>query len=264
MGRIEERFRKLRGEGRGALIPYIMAGYPTLESSRRIIEALAKWGDIIEIGIPYSDPLADGATIQKASVVALSHGIKTPQVLEMIAHLRGVTNTPFVIMTYYNAIYKYGLGAFAKAIAGVGVDGVIIPDLPPEEAHLWRSAAEANSIDTIFLLAPTSTEDRIRRVASACRGFIYCVSLTGVTGAREALSITLPQFISRVRVLTDKPLAVGFGISSPEHVREVAKIADGVIIGSALIDLIDKAKDEREQIAKVTGFVRDILAALGR
>ncbi|MEW6188621.1 MAG: tryptophan synthase subunit alpha, partial [Actinomycetota bacterium] len=224
----------------------------------------AEWGDIIEIGIPYSDPLADGTTIQKASVVALSQGIKTPQVLELISDLRRVTDTPFVIMTYYNVIYKYGLDVFAKAVAGVGVDGVIIPDLPPEEAHPWCSVAEANSIDTIFLLAPTSTEDRIRKVASACRGFIYCVSLTGVTGVREALSITLPHFISRVRVLTDKPLAVGFGISSPEHAREVAKIADGVIIGSALIDLIDKAKDERGQVASVMRFVKEIREALAR
>jgi len=263
MSKITAKFEQLKKEGRSALIPYITAGFPSLPTSQRLIRLLAEEGaDIIEIGIPYSDPLADGLTIQRASMAALSQGVNTRQIIEMVRELRKEIETPLVLMTYYNTIYRYGQAEFARDAASAGVDGVIAPDLPPEEAESWQKIAQENSLDPIFLLAPTSSEERIEKVALSSRGFIYCVSLTGVTGARETLPSHLSDFVSRVRAKTEKPLAVGFGVSRPEQAREVARIADGVIIGSAIIDLIEKGKTEEEQIANVREFIREILKAI--
>lgn len=262
LSRIEERFRELRNEKRAAVIPYLTAGFPSLETSERIFRALAEAGsDIIEVGIPFSDPLADGPTIQRSSQIALSQGVTTRDVLDMIGRLRETLDTPLVVMTYYNLFYRYGLEKFAADAERAGVDGVIIPDLPPEEAGDWLKTA-SGKLDTIFLLAPTSTDDRIEKVALATRGFIYCVSLTGITGARDELSLVLPDFIWRVRSKTDKPLAVGFGISTPEQAKEVAEVADGVIIGSALINVINRGKTQKEQVDKAKGFVEEIRRAL--
>lgn len=239
---IDALFEKLRAEKRAALMPYLMAGYPDVETSLKVLVAAGQAGaDLIEFGIPYSDPLADGPTIQAAAETALKGKIDTDVVFELVKRARDEIQTPIVIMTYYNTVYRYGLERFAKNAAEAGVNGAITPDLPPEEAGPWKEAAARHGLATVMLAAPTSTDERLKRVAGASEGFVYCVSLTGVTGARANLSANLADFIRRIRDVTDKPLAVGFGISRPEQAKEVASIADGVIIGSALVSLIGKS-----------------------
>lgn len=252
MNRIDRKFRELKREGRTALIAYVMGGYPTLKISERIVGVLAEAGaDLIEIGIPYSDPLSDGVTIQKASEVALSHGVTTEDVFELVKRIRQYSDVPLILMTYYNTIFRFGLESFARKAAASGADGVISPDLPLEEGVAWQKIGQKYGLNTIFLLAPTSTEERIDKVASQSQGFIYCVSLTGVTGARRKLPTNLSQFLAKVRSRTDKPLAVGFGISTAQQAREVAKSSDGVIIGSALLN--------RQRVA---AFIKEIRKAL--
>lgn len=262
MDSIAKAFEQAKKEKRAALIPYLTAGFPSLSVSKRLLKALGKAGaDIIEIGIPFSDPLADGPTIQRASSVALSQKVSTRDVFDLVKDIRNTIDTPLVIMTYYNLFYKYGLMRFADDACKAGVDGVIIPDLPLEEAGKWLKAAKGK-LATIFLLAPTSTDDRIKKVASRAQGFIYCVSLTGVTGERQTLPKTLYSFIKRVRHETSLPLAVGFGISNPKQARQVAKVAEGVIIGSAFINLVQKAETNQEAVNKVVGFTKALCRAL--
>lgn len=240
MSRITTVFRQLRAQGRKALIPYITLGFPERESALELVPALVEAGaDLVELGVPFSDPLADGATIQAASQRALANGMTPTLALEQIARLRaqGLT-VPFIWMGYYNPILQMGLATFAQRAAQAGLDGVIVPDLPPEEADALQQALQAHDLDLIFLLAPTSDERRIREVARRSTGFIYLVSVTGVTGAREHLPPDLPDLVRRVRRHTDLPLAVGFGISRPEHAAAVGRLADGVIVGSALLRAI--------------------------
>ncbi|HDP70310.1 MAG TPA: tryptophan synthase subunit alpha [Actinobacteria bacterium] len=261
MSRIEHKFKELKARDKKALIPYITGGYPTLDACEKLIELFAANGaDIVEIGIPYSDPLADGPTIQRASEAVLSSGVDVEDIFKMVANLRKKTDIPLVFMTYYNVIYCYGEKKFAEKAISIGIDGVIVPDLPPEEAASWCKVATVNSLDTIFLVAPTSDDERIEKIVSASSGFIYCVSLTGVTGARDNLPMELSSFMRRVRSQTDKPLAVGFGISSTEVAKKVSKLADGIIIGSALIDLIEDSGIEYDKIGK---FIRDIKKTIG-
>ena len=224
-----------------ALIAYITVGYPDVETTQRAAVTLANSGcDIIELGIPFSDPLADGTTIQKASYQALQQGI-TPQVcLEVAKQLHQKIAIPLVFMTYYNPVFNFGLEAFCQSCAEAGISGLIIPDLPPEEGEELEAITKKHNLDLIYLLAPTSTEERIALVAARSRGFIYLVSLAGVTGARQALSPELESFVKRVRQKAKKPLCVGFGISNPQQAGRVAKIADGVIVGSRLIQLIEE------------------------
>jgi tryptophan synthase alpha chain len=237
LNRIDVTFAKLKKEGRAALITYVMAGYPRGFDPAVNIAAIAGAGaDIIEVGIPFSDPLADGATIQKASEVALAGGMTTDMALGAVAKARRTTQVPIVVMTYYNIILHYGLERFASAASEAGVDGAIIPDLPPEEAGDWRKAATRHGLNTIFLVAPTSSEERVRRVVQASTGFVYCVSLTGVTGGRAELAPGLPAFIESVKEAADKPVAVGFGVSTADQAGKLSRLADGVIVGSALID----------------------------
>ena len=262
MSKIAQVFKNAKSENRAVLIPYITAGFPNLKASQKIIEAVAQSGaGILEIGLPFSDPLADGPTIQKSSQVALEVGTDTKIVFELIKKLRKKTDIPIVIMTYYNLFYKYGLKRFASDAKKAGVDGVIIPDLPVEEAKPWLEASKGK-LDTIFLVAPTSSDARIRAAAKFSTGFIYCVSLTGTTGARTSLPKELPQFVARVRKVTNKPIAVGFGVSDKSQAAEVAKIADGVIIGSAFINQIDKANQTRVQVDNVVKFADRINKAL--
>jgi len=223
-----------------ALIAYLTVGYPSLEATYEAAFTLANNGcDIIELGIPFSDPLADGATIQKASYQALKQGI-TPQVcLDAAQKLRQKIATPLVFMSYYNPILSFGLEAFCQASLKAGIDGLIIPDLPPEEGTELEASTKKHKLDLIYLLAPSSTEARISKIAEKSRGFIYLVSLTGVTGARQTLPPELENFVRRVRQKAQQPLCVGFGVSNPEQARRIAKIADGVIVGSRLIQLID-------------------------
>ncbi len=245
MSGISSAFERARADDRAALIPYLMAGYPDATSAPEIALALERGGaDLLEIGMPFSDPLADGPTIQRAGIASLANGTTVTSCIETAAQIRQRSAIPLVLMGYFNPIQRYGSERFFTDAASAGVEGLIVPDLPPEEAGEVRSIAQQHGVDLIFLLAPTSTEERIRRAAAAASGFVYCVSLTGVTGARASVAEGLEAFLGRVRRHTPLPLAVGFGISRPEHVRQVAQVADGVVVASALIDLIDNSAPE--------------------
>lgn len=261
MSRIAETFSALRADGRAALMPYICAGHPTLETTEALLPALeASGANLIELGIPYSDPLADGPTVQLAGQIALQNGTTIAKVHAMMKRVReqGLT-IPVVYMVYYNCVYRHGEVRFLDEAAAAGVDGIIVPDLPLEEAaDLHRLAAE-RGIDLIYLLAPTSTPERIAAVGEKARGFIYCVSLTGVTGARQSLSNAIGPMVSRIRTVTDVPLAVGFGVSTPEHAATVGTLADGVIVGSALVDRVGNADDA---IAAASEYMRSLRTAM--
>ncbi len=244
MSKITRIFKELKKSGGKAFIPYIMAGDPSLEDTKRFISELQEAGaDMIELGVPFTDPLADGPTIQRAHERALAQGVTLRKVLSFVEKVRQDTEIPIIIMTYYNPVFKYGIEAFIKEAVRVGVDGVIIPDLIPDEAGDFISIARIHGLDTIFLLAPTSTDDRIRKVIKASTGFIYYVSITGITGAKLLIDETMKETIRRIRTFTNKPVAVGFGVSNPEEARVVAEIADGVIVGSAIVKLTSEGKD---------------------
>ena len=237
MGRISAAFARAEREGRAAFVPYMTAGFPDERAFVKNALELLEVADLLEVGLPYSDPLGDGPTIQKASERVLSQGMTTRKTFDLIRELRTETDKPIVLMTYYNPIYCYESGeeGFLGDLKKSGADGVILPDLPPDEAETLIPAARGVDLDTVFLVAPTSTEQRLRLVTRACRGFVYAVSVTGVTGAREAVSDELPDFLARVGAVTDLPVAVGFGVSSGDTAREVAALADGVVVGSALV-----------------------------
>jgi len=242
-----------------ALIPYITVGYPSVETSLKVVPLLASSGcDIIELGIPFSDPLADGATIQQASYEALTQGV-TPWVCFEVAHkLRQQVEVPLVFMTYYNPVLKFGLEQFCSKCAEVGRGGLFIPELPPEEGQELEPSTRSHGLDLIYLLSPTSTEERIQLVASKASGFIYLVSVTGVTGARNELPRELESFVTRVRKRTEKPLCVGFGVSTPEQARRIAEVADGVIVGSRILQLI-KENNSLKSLRLFIKGLRDVL-----
>lgn len=243
-----------------ALIPYVTVGYPSIEATLEIVPLLAKSGcDIMELGIPFSDPLADGATIQQASYQALRRGVTPKLCLEVAQVLRQRVEIPLVFMTYYNPVLKFGLEEFCCRCAQVGVDGLIIPDLPPEEGEELEQSSKRHELDIIYLLTPTSTQERIDIVASRSSGFVYLVSLTGVTGTRDRLPDGLESFVNRVRERTQKPLCVGFGVSTPEQVRRIAKVADGVIIGSRIIQLME----QDTTFSSLKAFTSSLREALG-
>jgi tryptophan synthase alpha chain len=245
--------------GHKALLAYITAGYPDINKTPEIAQLLAENGsDIIELGIPFSDPLADGATIQKASYHALQSGT-TPEVcLEIAAEIRRKIKTPLVFMTYYNPVLNYGPETFCRSCGKAGINGLIVPDLPPEEGAELEAITRRHDLDLIYMLAPTSTEERIEEVGKRSRGFIYLVSLTGVTGAREELPPELESFVKRVRQKARQPLCVGFGISSAAQAKRVAAIADGVIVGSRLIQLIE----EDATLGSLRAFVSSLRRSL--
>ena len=242
MNRIDSLFKP---RSRKALIAYLTVGYPSVEATLEIAPALVANGcDMIELGIPFSDPLADGATIQRASHRALQNGVTPQRCLEVAAKLRKLVDIPLVFMGYYNPILHYGLDEFCAAASQAGVDGLIVPDLPPEEGAGLEKVTTEHNIDLIYLLAPTTTDrKRLRLVADRSRGFIYVVSLKGVTGARASLPADLEGFIASIRGVTTKPLCVGFGISTPQQARRVASLADGVIIGSRILEIVEKSDD---------------------
>jgi tryptophan synthase alpha chain len=254
-GRIAATFARLATENEAALIPYLTVGYPSLDATRRLLRVISEQGaDLIELGVPFSDPLADGATIQRASHVALEKGVSLADCLAAAADFRGHDRSangsphrdvPLVFMSYYNPIHKYGTDRFALDCAACGVDGLIIPDLPPEEAADLKAACERSGVELVFLIAPSSTDERIERVVEMAGGFVYCVSLTGVTGARTLLDENAGTLVTRVRRYTSLPLVVGFGISTPEQVAGVARFADGVVVGSALINLVERLPEDR-------------------
>jgi tryptophan synthase alpha chain len=255
MSGISRCFEELAQQGRRALILYLTVGFPQRDSTTQLVPAMVEAGaDMIELGVPFSDPLADGATVQRATQIALANGVNVGYCLRTVRDLRvsGV-GVPLLLMGHYNPLLQYGLERFCADAAGAGVDGLIIPDLPPEEATDLYTACQAHGLDLIFLLAPTSTDERIDHAAKLATGFIYCVALTGTTGARAELPDALPQFIGRVRSTTEMPLAVGFGISEPSHARQVAVVADGIIVGSALVDIVEQVAEHG--VDRMRGFV---------
>jgi tryptophan synthase alpha chain len=259
MSRIEKIFHRLKKDNQKALIPFITAGDPNLDTTKKLVMEMEKAGaDIIELGVPFSDPIADGPTIQRASYRALKGGVSLRKILGLVKSLRRETAVPLVLMTYYNPVFKYGLSGFIRDAVEAGVDGIIVPDLPPEEGRDIIEEAQKIGLDAIFLIAPTSTRERIKMISALSRGFIYYVSLTGVTGARESLPVEIEESIKRMRKITDKPIAVGFGISSAEQAKRIASFADGVIIGSAIVGLIERNIGKPDIVKIVSDFVREI------
>ncbi len=260
---ITETFSALRNSGRCALMPYFTLGYPEPEASLAVIEAIARSGaDLIELGVPFSDPLADGPTIQYSTQVALEQGVSVPRCLEMVRQIRarGVRQ-PLLLMGYINPLLAYGVERYAADACGAGADGLIIPDLPMEEARAVEAACRANGLALVYLVSPASPAERIAALAERTSGFLYLVSLTGVTGERAALAAGLADFVARVRQVAHVPLAVGFGISTAEQAQAVAKLADGVIMGSALVSAAGKAENPVKGAGE---FVRGIREALDR
>ncbi|RIK36314.1 MAG: tryptophan synthase subunit alpha [Chloroflexi bacterium] len=255
--RLTRTFEQLRAQRRAALLPFVTAGWPELADTERLVPALIEGGgDIIEIGVPFSDPIADGLTIQRTNQRALENGVTPRMALEMVARMRanGVV-APILFMGYYNPVFQYGLDAYAAKCAEVGVDGLIIPDLPPEESDALLEACVSHGIHLIYLLAPTSTPERVQAVIERANGFIYLVAVTGVTGARGELAEGLADYVARVRRHTSIPLAIGFGISTREHVARVEKLVDGVIVASALLNHLEHVKPD-DLPAEAKGFVQ--------
>ena len=257
--RLEATFTRLRARGERALVAYLMAGDPSLAETRRlVVEAERRGADVIELGVPFSDPLADGPVIQRAGTRALAAGTSLARVLEMVSTLRAQVHVPLVVMTYYNPVLAFGLKSFARTAADAGADGVIVPDLPWEECEPLRAETEPAGLDMIQFVAPTSTPTRVKTIARLSRGFIYLVSLTGVTGARRELPKDVDAQIRTLRLVTTKPVCVGFGVSTPEQVAAVGQIADGVAVGSAIVRTIE----EHTGTAALVDRVGDFIAAL--
>ena len=253
-------FARAQNENRAAFLPYFPIGYPSYDDSLATIKALADAGvDGFEIGIPFSDPIADGPTIQAATQTALENGTTVRLCLEAVRDLReqGVQQ-PMLMMGYANPLVAYGTDAFVRDARAAGADGLIVPDLPPEEAAMFADSCRREGLALVFMLAPTSNDERIQLASAAATGFIYVVSLTGITGARRELPAYLTDFITRLRASTDKPLVLGFGISTPEHAREVSSLTDGFIVGSALVRAgAESVESARELAASMVAAIRE-------
>jgi tryptophan synthase alpha chain len=244
MTRIGSRFDALRRDGKKAFVGFVTAGDPSLEQTVDVALALEAGGcDILELGVPFSDPLADGPVIQRASERALRRGTTLARVLETVRAIRRQSQLPLVLFSYLNPLLRYGLPRLTAEARDSGVDGVLVTDLPPEEADEWLEGARGVELDTVFLAAPTSPDERLARVAAASRGFVYAVSRTGVTGEREAISGDARPLLERLRGRTQEPVALGFGISTPEQVEAAAQVADGVVVGSALVRFLEERPD---------------------
>ncbi len=241
MGRIGDRFARRKAEGRTAFVPFLTAGDPSIDRTVEAAMALEEAGaDVFELGVPFSDPLADGPVIQRSSERALARGVTLGDVLDVVRRIRERSELPLLLFSYFNPLLQRGLGRLAREAAEAGVDGVLVTDLPPEEAGEWIQAARGADLDTVFLASPTSPAERLRRVAEASRGFVYAISRTGVTGERHSLSTEAAPLVERLHGLTDVPVALGFGLSTPEHVAEAGKVADGVVVGSALVRFLEE------------------------
>lgn len=255
---MENNITRVFKKNRPILIPYITCGDPSLEKTERIILSLASIGcDMIELGIPFSDPIADGPIIQEASNRALKQGVSLKKAISFTRNIRKICSIPIIFLSYYNPIYRYGLFNFSKDAKGAGVDGLIVPDLPPEEGKELKGLLSKNGISLIYLLAPTSTNERIKIINNETSGFIYYVSLLGVTGIREEISKSLKDELQNLKKLCNKPICVGFGISSPSHAKEVGGFADGIIIGSKIVSLI--AKNQASPEVEIIPFVSSVL-----
>jgi len=260
---IEQAFERAAGRGKTAFIPFFTGGYPDPDVCVDILTGLAETGaDVIEVGMPFSDPLADGPTIQASSKIALDGGVTPHIVFDIVARSKKKASCPFVIMTYVNPVFRMGCREFAKRSREAGVSGIIIPDLPPEEADEWLEAAAGESLDTIFLVAPTTPENRMKEVASYSKGFLYYVSMTGVTGSDLALSPDTIASIRYARKVSPAPVAVGFGVSTPAHATALKGIADGVIVGSALIRACEKPQTPGARVEAVADLAASLNQAL--
>lgn len=256
MSNITKVFIELKKNNKKALIPYIMAGDPSPDATKKYVIDLEKSGaDIIELGVPFSDPLADGPTIQWAAERSLQNGVTLRKVLHLVKDIRKTSEIPIILMTYYNPVFKFGIEGFIKEAVASGVDGVIIPDLIPDEAGEFISLSRARGLDTIFLLAPTSTRERINKVAKASSGFIYYVSITGITGSNLTMGSSMRETLNKVKKASPIPVAIGFGISNPKEAAAVSGMADGVIVGSAIVKLIAKGKS-------INNFVKSLRNAI--
>ena len=257
MSRIDDVFARLRAEKRTGLVTYVTAGDPDLPRSAEVIRAVDRGGaDIIELGVPFSDPLADGPVIQRATERALAAGTTLGRVLDLAASLRDDVRAPLVLFTYANPVLRMGLPAFAARARAAGVDGVLVLDVPPEEAGEAQAAFDGEGLDTIFLLSPTTTVERIRRAATLGRGFLYGISRLGVTGARADVADSAAALAARVRAETDRPLALGFGFSTPDHVRAVGQWADAAVVGSALVTVVAVHAGNPDLAGEVERYVR--------
>ncbi|MDD5773288.1 MAG: tryptophan synthase subunit alpha [bacterium] len=262
MGRIEDKFQNLKTNGRKAFIAYIMAGDPDFGTTEKLVLELEKQGvDLIELGVPFSDPLADGPTIQAAGQRALASGTTLSGILDLVYKVRNKVQIPIILMSYFNPIYHYGVSDFLHDAKLKGVDGLIIPDLALEESKETVDLAEKNGIDLIFLIAPTSSLERIKKISDISSGFIYYVSLTGVTGVRESLVKEVGQFVNKIKKFTKKPVCVGFGVSTKEQVKELLKYSDGVIVGSAIVKKVEEGRDEKDIVKKTSEFVKALVSS---
>jgi len=265
MNRIDRCFAELKARGDKALVAFITSGDPSFAATEAIVEEIARCGaDIIELGVPFSDPLADGPSIQASSFRALEAGATVRGVLDNVRTIRTQCDAPIVLMSYFNPVQKYGLARFATDAADAGADGVIMTDLPPEESAEWKKAADEAKLATIFLLAPTSTKDRIGLTAKLSSGFIYCVSRTGVTGARSDMPAELKALVDTIKEASDLPVVVGFGISKPEHVSFVTQIADGAVVGSALVNIVAEHAGKDDLAQSAGEFVKRLKAGVVR
>jgi len=261
--RLDRTFAQLRQRGEKALIAYLMAGDPSLQETEQLVVALEQAGaDIIELGVPFSDPIADGPVIQQAAERALRAGTSLRAIISMVARLRARTQIPLVLMAYYNNIHAFGPERFCQEAAKAGIDGIILPDLPPDEAGPLKGPAAAAGLSLVFLLAPTSTPERRIFVARQSQGFVYYVSLTGITGAKLVNLADVAKNVEKIRKVTNVPVAVGFGVATPEDAAKVAAIADGVIVGSAIVKQIAAYREKPEMVKQVTTFVRSLKTAM--
>jgi tryptophan synthase alpha chain len=256
-GRLADTFARLRSAGQPGLVTYVTAGDPDLERTAGILAALDRAGaDVLEVGVPFSDPLADGPVIQRATERALASGTTLTGVLDLVGGLRASLNAPIVIFSYANPILRLGAERFAERARQAGVDGVLVLDLPIEEAGDFRTLLASCGIDTILLLSPTTTDERLRKAASLGSGFLYAISRLGVTGARDRIAEGAEEMVRRIRAVSPLPIALGFGISKPEHVREVGQWADAAVVGSALVNVIAEAGASHDLMTRVEGYVR--------
>ena len=263
ISKLDRTFAQLRQQREKALIAYVMAGDPSLQETERLVVELERAGaDIIELGVPFSDPIADGPVIQQAAERALRSGTSLRAILSMIARLRTRTQIPLILMAYYNTIHAFGPERFCQEAVRAGVDGLIMPDMPPDEAGPLKGPAAAAGLPLIFLLAPTSTPERRNFVARQSQGFVYYVSLTGITGAKLSNVADVGKNVEKIRKVTHVPVAVGFGVATPEDAAKVAAIADGVIVGSAIVKRIDAYRQKPEMVKHVAEFVHSLKTAM--
>ena len=262
MSRIGETFAELKRSGRGGFIPFITAGHPDLATTELLLIELAAAGaDIIELCVPFSDPVADGEVIQRASERALRNGVTLRDALTCVAHAKQHIDVPIVLFSYFNPLLKFGVDQLAKDAKQAGIDAVLVTDLIPEEAEPWTDTLIRHDVDPIFLVAPTTSDERLARISQRARGFIYAISRAGVTGAHNEMTRDAEVLVKRVRAITDLPVAVGFGISTAEQVREVWRFADAAVVGSAIVREIEKLSGEADLVDRIGEFARSLLAS---